>query len=141
MGLFMIKIHIGLKGSGKTKKLIDAVNNAINDEKGNVVCITEGNRLMHDIDRKVRMVDTESFDVENLDMFAGMLCGIMAQDFDVTHIFIDSIFKSVPKASVADMDAFLEKVEKLEKDCNVSITMMVSVEESAATDKMKKYIG
>lgn len=141
MGLFMIKIHIGLKGSGKTKKLIDAVNNAINDEKGNVVCITEGNRLMHDIDRKVRMVDTESFDVENLDMFAGMLCGIMAQDFDVTHIFIDSIFKSVPKASVADMDNFLEKVEKLEKDCNVSITMMVSVEESAATEKMKKYIG
>lgn len=137
----MIKIHIGLKGSGKTKKLIDAVNDAINVEKGNVVCITEGNRLMHDIDRKARMINTETFEIESLDMFAGMLCGIMAQDYDVTHIFIDSIFKSVPKASIDDMDAFLEKVENLEKTCNVSITMMVSVEESAATEKMKKYIG
>lgn len=136
----MIKIHIGLKGSGKTKRLIDDVNNAINAEKGNVVCITEGNRLMHDIDRKARMVNTETFEIENLDMFSGLLCGIMAQDYDVTHIFIDSIFKSVPKASVEDMDSFLEKVEKLEKTCDVSVTMMVSVEESAATEKMKKYI-
>ena len=59
----MIKIHIGLKGSGKTKKLIEAVNNAVNVENGNVVCITDGNRLIHDIDRKVRMINTEDFNM------------------------------------------------------------------------------
>ena len=47
----MIKIHIGLKGSGKTKKIIQDVNEAVNTEHGNVVCITDGNRLMHDISR------------------------------------------------------------------------------------------
>ena len=97
----MIKIHIGLKGSGKTKRIIDDVNNAITVEKGNVVCITEGNRLMHDIDRAARMVNTEQFDIKNFDMFEGLLCGIIAQDFDVTHIFIDSVFKSVPAESMA----------------------------------------
>ena len=66
----MIKIHIGLKGSGKTKKLIEAVNNAVNVENGNVVCITDGNRLIHDIDRKVRMINTEDFNIKNFDELA-----------------------------------------------------------------------
>ena len=102
----MIKVHIGLKGSGKTPKMIDAVNTAIDVEKGNVVCITDGDRLMHTINRKARLINTENFDITNLDVFTGMLCGIIAQDFDVTHIFIDSIFKSVPSASIEDLEGF-----------------------------------
>ncbi len=136
----MIKIHIGLKGSGKTKKLIDDVNRAISDEKGNVVCITEGNRLMHDIDRDARLVNTEQFDIRNFDMFEGLLCGIIAQDFDVTHIFIDSVFKSVPSADMSTIDNLISSIEKLEEKFNVSFTLMVSAEESAATDLVKKYI-
>lgn len=136
----MIKLHIGLKGSGKTKKLIDAVNVATASEKGNVVCITEGNRLMHDIDRGVRMVNTENFDIMNFDVFTGLLYGIIAQDFDVTHIFIDSLFKSVPKEKVEDVDGFLDILERLDKKFDVSFTVMISVSEDEATEKMKKYI-
>ena len=136
----MIKIHMGLKGSGKTKKLIDDVNNAITIEKGNVVCITEGDRLMHDIDRSARMVNTESFDIKNFDMFTGMLCGIIAQDFDVTHIFIDSVFKSVPAETMKNIDGFIDAIEKLEEEFNVSFTMMVSADIAEATDEVKKYI-
>ena len=110
----MIKIYIGLKGCGKTKKLINAVNDAINVEKGNVVCITEGQRLIHDIDRSARLVDTENFDITSFDMFIGLLSGIIAQDFDVTHIFIDSVFKSVPTETMDNIDAFVSAVEKLE---------------------------
>lgn len=137
----MIKIHIGLKGSGKTPKLIQAVNAAIDIEKGNVVCITEGTRLMHDISKKARMVNTEGFDVRNLEMFEGMLCGIIAQDYDVTHIFIDSIFKSVPSATMEDLESFIANLEKLEEKFNVSFTMMVSAEESQAGTNVKKYIA
>lgn len=136
----MIKIHIGLKGSGKTPKIIQAVNTAIDVEKGNVVCITEGNRLMHDINRKARMVNTESFNIKNLDVFTGMLCGIIAQDYDVTHIFIDSIFKSVPSATVAELEDFVTVLEDLEDKFGVSFTMMVSAEENAAGTNVKKYI-
>ncbi|MBR5154990.1 MAG: hypothetical protein IKW62_00710 [Clostridia bacterium] len=137
----MIKIHIGLKGSGKTKKLINDVNNAITLEKGNVVCITEGNRLMHDLDRNARMVNTEQFDIKNFDMFEGLLCGIIAQDFDVTHIFIDSVFKSVPSADMSTIDELIQAIEKLEVKFNVSFTLMVSAEESSATELVKKYIA
>ncbi len=137
----MIKIHIGLKGSGKTKKLIDDVNGALALEKGNVVCITEGNRLMHDIDRKVRMINTEQFDIKNFDMFAGLLSGIIAQDFDVTHIFIDSVFKSVPDESMANIDALIETIEKLEEKFDTSFTLMVSADATEATELVKKYMA
>ena len=137
----MIKIHIGLKGSGKTPKLIQAVNAAIDIEKGNVVCITEGNRLMHDISNKARMINTESFDIENMEMFEGLICGIIAQDYDVTHIFIDSIFKSVPSATMADFDAFVKKLEKLEEKFDVSFTIMVSAQASEAGENTAKYIA
>lgn len=137
----MIKIHIGLKGSGKTKKIIDDVNMAINAEKGNVVCITEGNRLIHDIDRSVRMVNTEQFDIKNFDMFTGMLCGIIAQDFDVTHIFIDSVFKSVPKADMSNIDELISALENLDKKFNVSFTLMISADAAEATELTKKYMA
>ncbi len=137
----MIKIHIGLKGSGKTKKLIDDVNNALTQEKGNVVCITEGNRLIHDLDRNARMVNTEQFDIKNFDMFEGLLCGIIAQDFDVTHIFIDSVFKSVPSADMSTIDNLIKAIEKLEEKFNVSFTLMVSAEIDSATELVKKYIA
>ncbi len=137
----MIKIHIGLKGSGKTKKLIDDVNGAISLEKGNVVCITEGNRLIHDIDRNARMINTEQFDIRNFDMFAGLLCGIIAQDFDVTHIFIDSVFKSVPSASMANIDELIAIIEKLEAQFGTSFTLMVSADIAEATELVKKYIA
>lgn len=137
----MIKVHIGLKGSGKTPKMIQAVNTAIDVEKGNVICITDGNRLNHDINRKARLINTENFDIKNLDVFTGMLCGIIAQDYDVTHIFIDSIFKSVPSASIEDLDTFVTVLEKLEEKFDVSFTMMVSAEEAAAGPALKKYIA
>lgn len=137
----MIKIHIGLKGSGKTKRIITDVNNAISEEKGNVVCITEGDRLIHDIDRKARLVNTEQFDIKNFDVFSGLLCGIIAQDFDVTHIFIDSVFKSVPSADMTNIDELIKTLEMLEAKFGVSFTLMVSAAEADATDLVKKYIA
>ena len=137
----MIKIHIGLKGTGKTKNLINDVNGALALEKGNVVCITEGNRLMHDIDRKVRMINTEQFDIKNFDMFVGLLSGIIAQDFDVTHIFIDSVFKSVPGESMATIDELISAIEKLEEKFDTSFTLLVSADAADASELVKKYMA
>ena len=137
----MIKIHIGLKGTGKTKNLINDVNGALALEKGNVVCITEGNRLMHDIDRKVRMINTEQIDIKNFDMFVGLLSGIIAQDFDVTHIFIDSVFKSVPGESMATIDELISAIEKLEEKFDTSFTLLVSADAAEASELVKKYMA
>lgn len=86
------------------------------------------------------MINTEDFDIKNVDMFEGLICGIIAQDFDVTHIFIDSVFKSVPSATMPDLEGFITELEKLEEKFNVSFTMMVSAEAESAGEKVKKYI-
>ena len=135
----MIKFEVGPKGCGKTKKIIDAVNAAVSSEKGNVVCVSTGDRLTHDVDRAVRLVNTEMFDIKGFEQFAGFLSGIIARDFDTTHIFIDSIFKSVGDAEMVDLDKFIPVLEKLNKDFSVSFTIMVTAAEDSATPNVKKY--
>ena len=53
----MIKIIMGLKGSGKTKKLIDSIKNAVANAHGDVVCIEYGQKLTYDLPHRVRLVD------------------------------------------------------------------------------------
>ena len=135
----MITIHLGLKGIGKTKKLIDSVNTAIDSEKGNVICIAEGKRLMHDIRREARLIDTDSFEIPNFDALSGFISGIISRDFDITHIFIDSVMKIVPNEDLANMDKFVTALEFLTKNFNVAFTMMVSATEKDAPEKVRKY--
>ena len=136
----MIRVTIGLKGSGKTKKLIDEANAAIKSEKGDVVCITYSDRLIHDINRKVRLINTEPFDIKTFDIFGGFICGIISENYDITHIFIDSVFKIV-KGSMGELDKFIASLEMLEKQFDVSFTIMVSAELAEATENVKKYIA
>ena len=136
----MITIHIGLKGIGKTKKLIDSVNNAIKAEKGNVVCIADGTRLMHDIDRGARLIDTDSFKIPNFDTLIGFISGIISRDFDVTHIFIDSVLKIVPAENIVNLDKFITALEFLASKFNVSFTMMISANKEDAPEKVRKYM-
>ena len=136
----MIKFEVGPKGCGKTKKIIGEVNAAVHQEKGNVVCVSTGDRLTHEIDRNVRVVNTEMFNIKGFEQFGGFLCGIIARDFDTTHIFIDSIFKSVGNAEMADLDKFVPVLERLDSEFGVSFTVMVTADASTATDNVKKYM-
>ena len=61
----MLKLIIGAKGSGKTKTLIELVNNALKETKGSVVCIEKGDKLMHEVSHKVRLVNTKEFDIND----------------------------------------------------------------------------
>ena len=134
----MIKIHIGLKGTGKTKNLINDVNGALALEKGNVVCITEGNRLMHDIDREARLVNTEQFDIRNFDMFEGLLCGIIAQNFDITHIFIDNLCKLLGNDASQAVD-FCQWCEVFGEQNNLKFTIAISDDPDSADERLRKY--
>ena len=89
----MIKLIIGKKGSGKTKKLIDVVNEAAKTTGGNVVCVEQGDALRFSVSTQVRLVDTESYGISGYDEYYAMLCGIAASNYDITHIFGDATKK------------------------------------------------
>lgn len=135
----MINLIMGIKGSGKTKALIDKVNKAVLDEMGDVVCINKGNRFMYDLNHKIRLIDTDQFKISNFDMFYGFICGIISEDFDITHIFIDSILKIVP-GNIESLDKFIVSLEQIAEKFNIKFTITISEDCSKATDNISKYM-
>ena len=124
----MIKLIIGNKGSGKTKRLIALINEAVDKSNGTVVCIEKSPLLTYEVTHKARLIETERFGVEGCDAFYGMVCGIVAQDHDITEIFVDATFKIVGR----DYDAFaalINKLSKISADNDVDIVFTVSEDE------------
>ena len=132
----MIKLFIGGKGSGKTKTLIEMVNNAVNESKGNVVCIEKGDKLIHDITYKARLIDTDAYSVADADALYGFIAGILASNSDITDIFVDSALKIVGNDTAA-FETMLTKLDKITADVNLVMTSSIAVED--ASDAIKSY--
>lgn len=135
----MIKVIMGPQGSGKTKALVDTVNDALNTEKGSIVCIGRDQRFVYDLKPEVRLVDISHFKILDLDMMLGFLCGVISQNFDISHIFIDSILRIAPGA-MEDLDDFLNELDGISERFNVHFTITLSEEQSKATSKIKAYL-
>lgn len=121
----MVKLIVGLKGSGKTKTLIDLVNKAAAESKGSVICIEKGNKLNYDITHKARLIDTDSFMVADGQALYGFVAGISAGNHDITDIFIDSALK-ICGDDMAAFELFVKEVEKLAASAGFSCVMTVS---------------
>ena len=132
----MIKLFIGGKGSGKTKTLIEMVNNAVETSKGNVVCIEKGDKLIHDITYKARLIDTDYYAVADAQALYGFIAGILASNSDITDIFVDSALK-ICNNDVAAFEQMLEKLNNITKDVNLVMTASIAVEE--CPDAIKAY--
>jgi hypothetical protein len=124
----MIKLFIGGKGSGKTKTLIEMVNNATSASNGNVVCIEKGDKLIHDITYKARLIDTDAYAVCDADALYGFIAGILASNSDITDIFVDGALKIIGNG-VAGFEKILAKLEGITKDVNLVMTASIAVEE------------
>lgn len=125
----MITLIVGKKGTGKTKKLIQAASEAVERSDGNVVVIEKGAKLTYDLTHRVRLVDTEQYAINGFDMLLGFVSGICAGNYDVTDIFVDSTFKITGK----DMDMlkpFVHSLNVLAKTANTKITLLLSADET-----------
>ena len=135
----MIHVIMGLKGSGKTKKLIDAINAAAENASGDVVCIEYGKKLTYDVTYKVRVVDSQEYGISTPDMLKGFLSGLHAGNFDITHVFIDNLYKTIGK-DVAVMEEFVAWCARFAADNSMEITMTISEDPANVSDEVKKYI-
>lgn len=131
----MIKLIIGRKGSGKTKRLISLVNEAVEKSNGYVVCIEKGPTLTYNISHKVRLVDTDYYNITGFDAFYGLLSGICAGNFDVTDIFVDATFR-VGGRDYDQLADFLDKISILSKKSNTQFTFTISCVEDELPSKI-----
>lgn len=135
----MVKVIMGLKGSGKTKKLIDTINTAIHQETGNMVCIEKGKKLTFDLDSRVRLVEASDYAINSYTFLKGFISGLYAGNYDISHIIIDSLYKIVGSEDVAQVEDFLSFVDNFSKENSVEFTITISADAENATEGIKKY--
>lgn len=135
----MLKLIIGVKGTGKTKTLIEMVNKSLETTKGDVVVIEKGNKLIHDVKHQARLIDTDEYMICDAQSLYGFVAGILASNYDVTDLFIDSALKICGNDLVA-FDALVDELNKLAEKGNVNIQVTSSIPVEEASETVKKYI-
>jgi hypothetical protein len=135
----MIHVIMGLKGSGKTKKLIDSINETLAHATGDVVCIEYGKKLTYDVNYRVRLVDSKEYGISNPDMLKGFLSGLHAGNFDITNVYIDNLYKTIGTDRAAG-EAFVAWCAEFAAANDMNITITVSDDPALASEAMKQYL-
>ena len=136
----MVRLIMGGKGEGKTKQLIEMLNNAAKDEQGSVVCIEAVRNMTFDIHYQIRLIDAQEYDLHNYDIFRGFIIGLYAGNYDISHIFIDDLGKIVKQDADSATEAFLDWLDFFGERNGIKFTVTVSADRSTATDGMRHYL-
>ncbi len=136
----MVRVIMGEKGTGKTKKLIELINAAASQEAGNVVCIEAEKTMTFDIHYHVRLIVAKEYEVASYEAMRGFISGLYAGNYDISQVFIDNLFKIVGGKADHEAELFLDWLEKFSAAHGVSFTVAVSEDPSHATDGMQKYL-
>lgn len=136
----MVKIFLGLSGSGKTKEMIRTINEAAEQEAGSVVCVEKGNKLTYDINYKVRLIDYREYNLEGAESLKAFISGLHAGNFDISHIFLKSIHKLLGTDNMEQMAAFCDWCAAFGEKNSLSFTMTATEDPAQAPESLKKYI-
>ena len=135
----MLKLIIGVKGTGKTKTLIDMVNTATAASEGSVVCIEKGVKLRHDVKYRTRLINTNDYLIFDAQSLFGFIAGMFASNHDVTDLYIDSALK-ICNEDINAFEKMILEIDELSEKHNVNVVMTASVPADQASDIVKKYV-
>ena len=136
----MVKLIMGLKGSGKTKKLVDLVRSAVETGNGDVVVIEKERKLTYDIPYQARLIDAGAYGFGSYEFMKGALCGIHSGNYDITHIFIDNFFKLVNDKSPEEFTAFVKWLSVFSEKEGIEFFLSVSAEAEDIPEEVREYI-
>jgi hypothetical protein len=134
----MITIIYGKKGSGKTKRIIDQANESIKEQKGDILFIDDDNRYMFDLRHEIRFINAGEYGVRSAQMFYGFVCGLLAQNFDVSLVFVDAFLK-LCGGNIDELAWLFEKLESFTSRHDVRFVLSVSGDPDAMPEFIKKY--
>ena len=135
----MVQLIVGNKGKGKTKFLLEKVNNDVKEAVGSVVYLDKSPKHMYELNNKVRLIDVSDYIIENTDGFLGFVSGIISQDHDLQQMYFDSFLK-IAKAEAKDMASVVEKLDKISSKFGVDFVVSVSADEEDLPEAVKSNI-
>lgn len=135
----MVKLIMGLSGSGKTKTLVSLVHEAVATAQGDVVCIEKDKALTYDIPYQVRLIQSSEYGINSNELLAGFVLGLHAGNYDITHIFIDNFDKMLSDKSNEAVEKLLASFDAFSKRENVNFTLTASADPETATEAIRRY--
>jgi hypothetical protein len=136
----MVKVIMGDPGAGKTKNIIELVTKAATEETGSVICIETGAKLTYDIPYNIRLIESSQYKFGTYEFLQGFISGLYAGNYDITHIFIDGLFKILQKETIdVKLEEFLDWCDRFSEREGVKFTITMSVDPSAVSPGVKKY--
>lgn len=135
-----MKLLAGIKGTGKTKALIEEVNKVCGESHGSIVCIEKGKKLTFDVKYQARLVDTEDYGIVGAAQLYGFLCGILSANYDITEIFIDNAL-AICEGKPEELEAFLVKADAITAKNNVACLVTASVDPALLSEKVRAYMA
>ena len=136
----MVRLIMGMKGSGKTKQLIELINNAAKDEPGNVVCIEANRNMTYDIHYHIRLIDAQEYKLGSYDLMRGFISGLYAGNYDISHVFIDNLCKIISREVDGETEAFLNWLDTFGERNGIKFTVTISADTAAATEGMQRFL-
>jgi len=127
-------------GEGKTKQLIELMENAAEQEVGCMVCIEPKRNMSFNLRHQTRMIDSSEFAVDSFESLRGFLCGLYAGNYDISHIFIDDLCKVAHNSDERQIGEFLNWLDAFSSPLNLKVTLTVSASPDSATDTMRKFM-
>ena len=135
----MVKLIMGLSGSGKTKTLVSLVKEAVALEHGDVVCLEKNKALTYDIPYKARLIHVSAYGICTNALLKGFLSGLHAGNYDITHVFIDEFYKILDDRSDAAVEEFLDWLSNFGEKERVNFTVIASADPEKASEGIRKY--
>ncbi len=135
----MIKIICGPKGSGKTKRIIDAANETVAVAKGHMIFITDTKRYMYDLKREVRFIDVTDYSIAGEDALCGFIKGVIAGSYDNEYVFVDGVARIAGKA-IKDMAQIFYMLERVAENRDLKLYITCSCTEEELPEFAKKYL-
>ena len=135
----MIQLIVGNEGKGKTKEMLNKVNQEIKEASGNIVYLDKNTKHMYELNNKIRLVDASEFSFSTTDEFYGFICGIISQDHDLEQLYFDN-FKKIACVAPEKLEAALEKFSKLSDERNVRFCISIAASENDIPEAFRKDI-
>ena len=135
----MVQLIVGVKGAGKTKKMLDHVHESIKNVEGNIVYLDKSSQNMHELDNKVRLINVSEYPIDTTDQFIGFVCGICSQDYDLQEMYLDGFLK-IARLEGQDISSALLQLNKISEQFKVNMVLSVSMDEKDLPDFAKSQV-
>ncbi len=137
----MVKVIVGLKGSGKTKQLVELVRKAVDEEQGDVICIEKDRALTYDIPYQARLIYASDYQIGTFEFMKGFISGLRAGNYDISHIFIDNFHKLFNQSTEGETVAFLDWLASFAETEGIRFTITMTADPDTLGEDIKKYMA